>query len=66
MKPEKWGERHQFENSEIIRIELGRNNFPLVPGRINATDIKVFFNYRRIALFPRRIKRKQFGLSEGV
>jgi len=42
--PVRWGKQNQYRADEIIPIKLGRHGFPLVPGKINAKDVDVFFD----------------------
>jgi hypothetical protein len=57
--PEQWGARYQYGENEIIRLGIGPYNAPLVPGRINATDIAVFFdtgNFYGFTISPNLIR----------
>lgn len=42
--PISWGRTYHYEASETFRIDRDGHGFPLVPGRINGRDVKVFFD----------------------
>jgi hypothetical protein len=44
MDPVQWGKEYHYEVHEIVPIKMGPHNFPLVPGKINNTDVKIFFD----------------------
>lgn len=39
-----WGRTYRYEAAEVFRIDRDGHGFPLVPGRINGRDVKVFFD----------------------
>lgn len=39
-----WGQKYQYQSEEIILMELGHNNFPFVPCKINNNKLKAFFD----------------------
>lgn len=40
----RWGKINHYRIDETIPIKMDRHNFPLVPGKINAKDVDVFFD----------------------
>jgi hypothetical protein len=39
-----WGRAYDYDADETFRIDRDGHGFPLVPGRINGRDVKVFFD----------------------
>ncbi len=76
--PDQWGALYQYQSSETFRIQMTPRRFPLVPGRIAGTDIKVFFDTgnffgptiapalaRSLELIPSGNERKEYD-SDGA
>jgi hypothetical protein len=42
--PVQWGKEHHYGVDETVRIKMDRHHFPLVPGKINNKDVKIFFD----------------------
>lgn len=55
----RWAVRHHYEEAETIPLRFDRHGFPLVPGKINQKDVKVFFdtgNFFGFLVGPRLVR----------
>ena len=39
-----WGKEYRYRADETVPIKMGPHHFPLVPGKINDEDVRVFFD----------------------
>lgn len=44
MDPVQWGKEYHYGIDETFPIKMGKRHFPLIPGKINNREVKVFFD----------------------